>query len=560
MDHEENIDPTPEGPGEGASEDMGADELGSSGADAAAAAGAATGEGPPGDEGPPGSDEPGDSSEPEEPKKRSPWLLIGLGALGVLLFGAVISALAGALAQEEIAPTEPAGGANAFITIVQPGQGAVLPVPESIPIRGQAGGLFENNVVVQAFDSEGTLLAQEPTIVDASEPGGTGNWEVDMVIPVKPGTSGLIFTSSTSPVDGSITASASVEVVYGEEIQAGSEIKIDEPKDGAVLDTNLPVTVSGTGRGLFENNVVVEVLDSSGTVMVQEPTTMQTEEVGGAGTWSIEIRIPAGEGEKGTIHAFSISPQDGSIDAEDRVGVQYGEEASPEPTEEPTAEPPPDTSAGIEDLLWSLKSLGGIDLVTDSTITLDLTSGTASGTAGCNTYSGAYELSGTSISIGPLATTRMACPEPPGVMDQENQYLTELQQVEAYSIQSDGLQMFGSASPVTLFYDSVVMGTVGFMQPLEIPSGSTLTVQLQDTSLADAPATVLGETVITDFSEIPIPFTVSYDPMAIDTRLTYSVSARITDGAGNLIFINTTAFNVITNGNPSVVEVIVEPV
>jgi len=556
MDHEENIDPTPEGPGEGASEDMGADELGSSGADAAAAAGAATGEGPPGDEGPPGSDEPGDSSEPEEPKKRSPWLLIGLGALGVLLFGAVISALAGALAQEEIAPTEPAGGANAFITIVQPGQGAVLPVPESIPIRGQAGGLFENNVVVQAFDSEGTLLAQEPTIVDASEPGGTGNWEVDMVIPVKPGTSGLIFTSSTSPVDGSITASASVEVVYGEEIQAGSEIKIDEPKDGAVLDTNLPVTVSGTGRGLFENNVVVEVLDSSGTVMVQEPTTMQTEEVGGAGTWSIDIRIPAGGSELGSIRAFSTSPQDGSVVAEDRVGVLYGEEATPEPT----AEPPPATNAGIEDLLWSLKSLGGLDLVPGSTITMDLTDGTASGTAGCNTYSGFYEPSGTSISFGPMATTRAACPEPPGLMEQENQYLTELQNVEAYSMQSDGLQMFGSASPVTLFYDSAVMGTVGFMQPLEIPSGSTLTVQLQDTSLQDVAAKVLGETVITDFTVIPIPFSVSYDPTAIDMRFTYSISARITDGAGNLIFINATAFNVITNGNPSVVEVIVEPV
>ncbi len=46
---------------------------------------------------------------------------------------------------------------------------------------------------------------------------------------------------------------------------------------------------------------------------------------------------------------------------------------------------------------------------------------------------------------------------------QENQYLTELQNLEAYQMDSSGLQMFGSASPVTLFYDSVVMGTVGFM-------------------------------------------------------------------------------------------------
>jgi len=519
MDHEENIEPVPEqAPSEEAA---------------------------------------GTSGAPEEPKGKSKWVIV---SLIVLLIAAVAVLASGTLSGEETAPTESPGGAEAFITIVQPGQGAVLPVPESIPIRGQAGGLFENSLVVQAFDSEGTLLAQEPTMVDASEPGGTGNWEVNMVIPVKPGTSGLIFTSSTSPVDGSITASASVEVVYGEEVQAGSEIKIDQPKDGDVLDTNLPVTVSGTGRGLFENNVVVEVLDSSGTVIVQEPTTMQTEQVGGAGTWSIEMRIPAGGGEKGTVHAFSTSPQDGSIDAEDRVGVQFGEETAPEPTEEPTAEPPPDTSAGIEDLLWSLKSLGGQDLVPGSTITMALTDGNANGSAGCNTYNAPYELSGTSIGFDTPATTRMACPEPPGVMDQENQYLTELQNIEEFSIQEDDLQMFGSASPVTLFYDSVVMGTIGFMQPLEIPSGSTLTVHLQDTSLQDVAATVLGETVITDFTVIPIPFSVAFDPTEIDTRFTYSISARITDEAGNLIFINTTAYNVITNDNPSVVDVIVEPV
>lgn len=555
MDHEENMDPMPEGTEEMAPEGMGADELASSGADEAEAG---TGEGPPSDEGPPGSDEPEDedSSEPKDPKERSPWLLIGLGALGVLLFGAVIAALAGALAQEEVAPAEPPGGANAFITIVQPGQGALLPVPESVPIRGQAGGLFENSLVVQALDTEGNVLAQVPTTVDASEPGGTGNWSVDMVIPVQPGTSGLIFASSTSPVDGSITASASVEVTYGEELPSGSEIKIDEPKAGAVLDTSLPVSVSGTGRGLFENNVVVQAVDSSGDVIVQEPTTMQTEDVGGAGTWSIDIRIPAGNGETGSIRAFSTSPKDGSVDAEDRVSVQYAEAEAPEPT----VEPPPDTSAGIEDLLWSLTSLGGSALVPESTITMDLTDGAASGSAGCNSYSGTYELSGASISFGPMATTRKACPEPPGLMDQENQYLTELQNVEAYQMDSSGLQMFGSASPVTVVYDSVVMGTVGFMQQIEPGSGWTLTVQLQDTSLQDVAAKVIGETVITDFSVLPVPFSVSYDPTAIDTLNTYSISARITDEAGNLIFINTSAYDVITRDNPSVVDVDVEPV
>ena len=524
MDHEEFIDPIPEETLETPSKGNGGDEI--------------------------------VPSDPEEPKGTSGWSIVGFLGLASLLIASVGALLASGFFRADPVPSDSPAGSDAFITIVQPAQGAVVPVPESIPIRGEAGGLFENSLVVHAFDSEGALLATEPTMVDAGEPGGAGNWSVDMVIPVKPGTKGLIFASSTSPADGSITASASVEVTYGEELPTGSEIKIDQPKDGAVLDTSMPVTVSGTGRGLFENNVVVQAFADNGDVMVQEPTTMQSEEVGGAGTWSIDIRILADEGATGRIRAFSTSPKDGSVDAEDTVSVQYGEEASPEAT----AEPPPDTNAGIEDLLWSLNSLGGIGLVPGSSITMDLTDGNTTGSAGCNTYDGAYELSGESISIGPLATTLKSCPEPPGLMDQENQYLTELQQIEAYSIQSDGLQMFGSQSPVTLFYNAVVLGTVGFAQPLEIPSGSTLTVQLQDASLPDASATVLSESVITDFSTIPIPFSISYDPMRVETRFTYSISARITDAAGNLIFINTAAYNVITGGNSSVVDVIVEPI
>ncbi len=65
--------------------------------------------------------------------------------------------------------------------------------------------------------------------------------------------------------------------------------------------------------------------------------------------------------------------------------------------------------------------------------------------------------------------------------------------------------------------------------------------------------------MIADFSVLPVPFSVSYDPTVLDKRNTYRISARITDEAGNLIFINTSAHNVITRGNPSVVEVIVEP-
>jgi heat shock protein HslJ len=51
--------------------------------------------------------------------------------------------------------------------------------------------------------------------------------------------------------------------------------------------------------------------------------------------------------------------------------------------------------------------------------------GQVSGDAGCNTYNGPYKLDGTSLTVGPLATTMKACEQ--AIMDQETQFLTALQ-------------------------------------------------------------------------------------------------------------------------------------
>ncbi len=67
--------------------------------------------------------------------------------------------------------------------------------------------------------------------------------------------------------------------------------------------------------------------------------------------------------------------------------------------------------------------------------------GNLSGNAGCNTYSGAYKVNGDQITIGPLASTMMACSEPAGVMEQEAQYLAALQSAATYQIEGNVLQL-----------------------------------------------------------------------------------------------------------------------
>jgi putative lipoprotein len=107
-------------------------------------------------------------------------------------------------------------------------------------------------------------------------------------------------------------------------------IKIDDPVYGATLDISQPVKVSGTGAGLPEGNVVVQALDRDGNVLDQQPTILQGDNVGtgGQGTWSVELNIKTEPGMAGKIYAFSPSPLDGSIIAQDGVEVSLGQTAA----------------------------------------------------------------------------------------------------------------------------------------------------------------------------------------------------------------------------------------
>ena len=79
-------------------------------------------------------------------------------------------------------------------------------------------------------------------------------------------------------------------------------------------------------------------------------------------------------------------------------------------------------------------------LVAGTTVTAVFAAdGTLSGNAGCNTYNGTYEVSGETMTIGPLATTRMACE--PDVSDQEANYLESLGRVTTYTIRGDQLEL-----------------------------------------------------------------------------------------------------------------------
>jgi putative lipoprotein len=109
---------------------------------------------------------------------------------------------------------------------------------------------------------------------------------------------------------------------------------------------------------------------------------------------------------------------------------------------------------------------------------------------------------------------------------------------------------------------ATVSGTVTYLQRIALPPDAVVTVRIEDVSKADAMAEVIGEQVIhTDGAQVPIPFEVAYDTDQIEENHSYSLRARIEDGAGKLLFTNDTSVPVITRGNPTQdVKVLVVPV
>ncbi|MCA9909870.1 MAG: hypothetical protein KC519_14535 [Anaerolineae bacterium] len=114
-------------------------------------------------------------------------------------------------------------------------------------------------------------------------------------------------------------------------------ISIDSPADySAVQGTTF--TVSGTGAGLFEGNVIVEVAAFGGDVLFEGTTVLQAPEIGAVGNWSIDVDLGAlTEATQIFIRAYSTSPADGStiaydslrLNANSQFGLRYVELTRP---------------------------------------------------------------------------------------------------------------------------------------------------------------------------------------------------------------------------------------
>jgi len=113
-------------------------------------------------------------------------------------------------------------------------------------------------------------------------------------------------------------------------------------------------------------------------------------------------------------------------------------------------------SQGLADTAWDVVAYNNgreavVGLLLGTEITANFgADGTVSGNAGCNQYFANYSVDGNAIEIGLTGTTFMFCPEPPGVMEQESEYLAALQSAATYRIEGDQLEMRTAADQIAV--------------------------------------------------------------------------------------------------------------
>lgn len=73
--------------------------------------------------------------------------------------------------------------------------------------------------------------------------------------------------------------------------------------------------------------------------------------------------------------------------------------------------------------------------------------GSVSGDAGCNRIIGTYTVDGSTIDIGPLATTLMYCE---GVMEAEQAFIKALERSTSFGVKKDRLKLYGPKGKVTV--------------------------------------------------------------------------------------------------------------
>ena len=106
----------------------------------------------------------------------------------------------------------------------------------------------------------------------------------------------------------------------------------------------------------------------------------------------------------------------------------------------------------LEATAWIVTGGRGIEIPDGVSASVTFEGGRMAGSTGCNHFSASYRLHGESLSLGPTATTRMACPPPLDAL--EHAYLDALGRVARWRVEDGRLSLMDADGDEVLAYVS----------------------------------------------------------------------------------------------------------
>ena len=145
-------------------------------------------------------------------------------------------------------------------------------------------------------------------------------------------------------------------------------------------------------------------------------------------TYALQARIVEGDRLlfiNTTRHTVFDGGQDGGEIQVEKVG---GDQAEAPPSASPVGR-------------WLAEDIRGGGVIDNLQSVVEIAAdGVVTGSGGCNRMRGQATISGTSITIAPLASTMMACP--PAIMDQEGKFMSALEAARSFRIDPQQRKLF----------------------------------------------------------------------------------------------------------------------
>jgi hypothetical protein len=196
--------------------------------------------------------------------------------------------------------------------ILEPAAGSRVVSP--VLVSGVADSTFEQTLVVRLLLEDGSVLALEPTMIQA-ELGQRGNFEEEVHFEISGERQAFLQVLEHSARDGEIIHLSAVGITISD--TGPQEIRRSDPKPEQIIVFQPTVrervqggraVVIGYGWASFEQTLLIEVQDENGQVVGSTPVTIAAPDLGQPGHFTVEVPYQVSREGPGRILVRDVSP------------------------------------------------------------------------------------------------------------------------------------------------------------------------------------------------------------------------------------------------------------